>query len=183
MKILWLASVTAAAALLAPQAHAATELVQHTQTATNTCQGALVNQEKLRNRPLGIVNETDEPIFVSCSFTTANDGASTRGTRIVEYFGAFFTNNKPFDQTVTCTGVEGLAGEPDIVYTTKSVTVLANGVPGTPDTGYIFFGRESPSDPLLYQNVAMSCSLSPGISINDTYVGFYLDDGEPSPSP
>jgi len=96
---------------------------------------------------------------------------------------AFFTNNKPFDQTVTCTGVEGLAGEPDVVYTTRSVTVLANGVPGTPDTGYIFFGRESQSDPLLYQNVGMSCQLAPGISINDTYVGFYLNDDDSAPAP
>lgn len=170
-----LAAVVIAAA---PQARAATELVQHTNTATNTCQGALANKDKLRNRPLGILNEADVDVFVSCSFTTARTSNAEDTSAIVEYFGAFFTNNKPYDQTVTCTGVEGLAGEPDIVYTNQSVTVLANGVPGTPDTGYIFFGRATASDPLLYQNVAMSCALPPGVSINDTYVGFYLNDDD-----
>lgn len=183
MKPALLAALAAAVVAAAPQARAATELVQHTQTATNTCHGALANQEKLRHRPLGIANETDVPIFVSCSFTTANDFQSEAGTRIVEYFGGFFTNSKDFNQTVTCTGVEGLAGEPNVVYTTKSVTVLANGVPGTPDTGYIFFGRENETDPLLYQNVGMSCQLPPGISLNDTYVGYYLNDADAPPAP
>ncbi len=168
----------AVAAASATPAYAATELVQNTNTATAVCQGAQKNVDKLRNRPLGIANEGTQPAFVSCSFTTSNDGSE--GTAIVEYFGAFFTNSTAADATVTCTGIQGLAGEPDNVYESQSVTVLANGVPGTPTTGYIFFGRPTEADPLYYQNVAMSCQLPAGVSINDTYVGYYTDDASAS---
>lgn len=176
MKTALLAVLAIATSSFALRAHAAEELVQHTSTATNNCQGALKNADKLRNRPLGMNNETPEDVFVSCSFMTANFDPATTGTRIVEYFGAFFTNSTDAEVSVTCTGVQGLAGEPDNVYESQTFTVLPNGVPGTPDTGYVFFGRASLEDPLYYQNVAMSCRLPPGVSINDTYVGFYADD-------
>ncbi|MCY7354064.1 MAG: hypothetical protein LH470_03100 [Lysobacter sp.] len=161
------------AALSAAPAYAASELVQNTNTATAICQGSSGNQEKLVKRPLGIINNGDVPTLVSCSFTTSKTDPQNR---IVEYFGAFFSNETARMATVTCTGVQGLEGESNNVYETQSVGVLPHGRPGTPTTGYIFFGRSSTSDPLLYQNVAMSCQLPPGVSINDTYVGFYLDD-------
>lgn len=169
------AAVTLLAAVAPAHAGTAavTELVQNTNTATATCQDSLQTENMLRKRPLGISNESAKPVYVSCSFTTSKTAAESK---IVEYFGAFFTNNTAADVQVTCTGVQGLAGEATNVYETQSVTVLANGVPGTPTTGYIFFGRASESDPLYYQNVAMGCQLPPGVSINDTYVGFYQDD-------
>lgn len=155
-------------------AHATSELIQNTNTATSICQGALpVFETNLRKRPLGVANEGSTPAFLSCSFTTSNDGSA--GPRIVSYFGGFFTNSTSADATVTCTGIRGLAGETDNVYETRTVTVLANGVPGTPDTGYIFFGPAEGEQP-DYQNVAMSCKLPSGVSLNDTYVGYSTDD-------
>lgn len=161
------------------QSHAAEEFMQNTTGATGTCQGALpVFEANLRKRPLGINNEGTGAAFVSCAFSTTRDQLDdVLGNRIVSYFGAFFTNNNSADTQVSCVGIRGLAGEPDNVFESQSVTVLANGVPGTADTGYIFFGPAQ-GDPLDYQNVSMSCNLPAGVSINDTYVGYKLNDAD-----
>lgn len=167
----------AAGLLFSPQSHAAEEFMQNTTGATGVCQGALpVFETNLRKRPLGVNNEGTSSAFVSCAFTTTRDQLDTTlDNEIVTYFGAFFTNNNAADVEVTCVGIRGLAGEQDNVFESQSVTVLANGVPGTADTGYIFFGPGE-GDPLDYQNVSMSCELPAGVSINDTYVGYKLND-------
>lgn len=169
-------SLAAAVAAIASMgtSHAAVEIIQNSNTATSICQGALpVFETNLRKRPLGVSNEGSQDSFISCSFTTSADG--NQGVNIVRYFGGFFTNYTSTDVTVTCTGVQGFQGREPTVYESQSVVVLANGAPGTPDTGYIFFGPGVGEDP-YYQNVSMSCALPPGVSLNDTYVGYDLDD-------
>lgn len=164
------------AILLAVPAKAADEDLQNSSNPVGLCQGALpVYETSLRSRPLAVTNEGQTPAYVTCAFTTTLDQGGTLPPQIVSYYGAFFANQKSFDQIVTCTGVTGYENGDNTVttYETQSVTVLANNVPGTPTTGYIFFGDTN----LRYQLVAMSCQLPPGVSINDTYVGYKLNDG------
>jgi hypothetical protein len=152
------------------------EDLQVTTNASAICQGVRPSDNaQLNFRALQLDNTGTQSQFVTCAFSTVRDQA-VADSRIVNYFGAFFANRNSTERTVSCTGVQGFANDPNNVYESQSVTVLPNNSPGTPTTGYIFFGPASDTDPLYYQNVSMTCLLPGGVSIADTYVGFKLDD-------
>lgn len=170
--------VLAGAALLMAtgNASAAQEDLQSTTNASAICQGVRPSDNsQLSFRALQVENVGNQTALVSCAFPTIRDQGQA-DNRIVNYFGAFFTNATGRNATVTCTGVQGFANGEDNVYETQSAMVLRSNFPGTATTGYIFFGPASATDPLYYQNVSMTCQIPVGVSIADTYVGYKLDD-------
>ncbi|MEO6251592.1 MAG: hypothetical protein ABIO59_13075 [Luteimonas sp.] len=184
------AAVVVASAFFSGAANATVEDTQDQANAVANCQGALPSFEgQLRKRPLGVINEGTSDAYVTCAFNTLRDqNDSTLGNTIVNFYGGFFINGNSTDKTVNCTGVVGYEnGTPDstLIYVTKSVTVKANRAAPDPQFGYIFF---DPSDSNLapgtyYQLVQMSCQLPAGVGINDTYVGFRMDDNTSAPAP
>lgn len=179
------ALVVSISAGLAAPAYAAVEDTQDSANAVANCQGALPNYEgNLRKRPLGVINEGTETAFVTCAFNTVRDQAdATLGSGIVNFFGGFFINNTATDKIVACTGVVGYENGDEgseTFFVSKNVLVKANRAEPDPQNGYIFF---DPSDSNLgpgeyYQLVQMSCQLPAGTGINDTYVGFRLNDND-----
>lgn len=165
------------------QANATVKDVQDSANASANCQGSKTNYDaQLRKSPLGVINESNARAYVTCTFNTLRDQAdSTLGSSIVSYFGGFFINNTGVDKTVACTGVVGYEnGTPGStqIYVTKSVLVKANRAQPDPQNGYIFFDStdQGLAPGSYYQLVSMSCSLPGGTGINDTYVGFRMDD-------
>lgn len=185
MKILNIAAAitVAISACLAAPAYAAVEDMQDQASAVANCQGALpIYENQIRKRPLGVINEGTSNAFVTCAFNTLrNQNDTALGNTIVSYFGGFFINNTAMDKTVACTGVIGLETGirgTETFFVQKSVVVKANRANPDAQFGYIFF---DPSDinqgpGMYYQLVQMSCNLPAGVGINDTYVGYRLDD-------
>ena len=177
------AMTVAFSACLAAPAYAVVEDMQDQASAVANCQGALPFYEnQIRKRPLGVINEGTSSAYVTCAFNTLRDqNNTTLGNTIVSYFGGFFINNSTTDKTVACTGVIGLETGirgTETFFVQKSVVVKANRAHPDAVNGYIFF---DPSDSnqapgTYYQLVQMSCNLPAGVGINDTYVGYRLDD-------
>lgn len=140
--------VLALAALLPAQdGRAATERVQRT-SATAACEAPLpVYDTTLRKRPVGILNEGRDPVFVSCSLpadSAAGPGGATISVRFAMSGGAPATS-------VQC---QLVTGTPDnLVFTAGSTTVAAaggtwltwNGVDKRAATGTINFSCNLPS--------------------------------------
>lgn len=166
------------ATAMIPAADAAVENLQLQSSAAGLCQGALpVMDTALRKRPLAVVNEGDSPAFVTCAFTTLMDqggGGGVAQENVVRYFGMFLSSYVAEPQTVSCTGVIGYEGSPTIQYVSLEVDVSSE----TPDSNYLYFYPEDadPAQEHFHQLVSMSCRLPPGTGINDTYVGFRMDD-------
>ncbi len=163
---------------------AANEDLQNTTNAVSICHGARPSDEaKLSSTALKLRNDSTTNAFVTCAFVTMTDqaGAGGLGTHVVNYFGAFFTNENNVAATINCTGVQGSANDTRNVYETQTTMVPPNNAPATPTSGYIFFGPASSTDPLYYQDVSMTCLMPPGVSIADTYVGFKMDDATNAP--
>src|SRR5690554_5703366 len=166
------------ATAMVPTAEAAVENLQFQSSAAGLCQGALPAMDaNLRKRPLAVANEGDSPVFVTCAFTTLMDqggGGGVGQDNVVRYFGMFLSSHVPEPQTVSCTGVIGFDGSPDLQYVSLEVDVSSE----TPDSNYLYFYPEDagPEQEHLHQLVSMSCRLPPGTGIADTYVGIRLDD-------
>ena len=88
----------ATAALAAPAADAATLRIRYV-SATNACQPATpLELGGLRYRPLGIFNNKNESIYISCSLDTEFNGDQTTNEVYV-----FFDNQGTVARTVDCT--------------------------------------------------------------------------------
>jgi hypothetical protein len=158
-----------ATCLVAAPAIGVEKTMETSANATANCQGALPNFEgAIRKRPLAVQNEGSAASFVSCSFSSEYD---TEAQRPVSYFGAFFTNGSATARTVTCTGVAGY-DTGDNTYVSKSVTVAPNRL----EQADIFFVPGDIGGAGYYPLVSMSCNIPPGVGINDTYVGYVVDD-------
>lgn len=161
-----------------PAANAAVENLQMQSGAAGLCQGALPAMDaQLRKRPLAVVNEGNSPAFVTCAFSTVMDqggGGGVGQENVVRHFGMYLSSSVPEPQTVSCTGVIGYEGSPDLQYVSLDVDVSSE----TPDSNYLFFYPDDadPQQQHFHQLVSMSCRLPPGTGITDTYVGFRMDD-------
>ena len=165
-------------AAMIPAANAAVENLQIQSNATGLCQSALPAWDaSLRKRPLGMVNEGESAAFVTCSFTTVIDqggGGGVTQDSVIRYFGMFLTSSVAEPQTLSCTGVIGYPGSPDLQYVALSVDVSSE----TPDSNYLYFypTDADPEQATFHQLASLSCRLPPGTGIGDTYVGIRLDD-------
>ncbi|MBB1473605.1 hypothetical protein H5368_11215 [Luteimonas sp. MC1782] len=165
-------------AAVLPSANAAIEDLQIQSNATGLCQGALpVMDNNLRKRPLAVVNQGTSDAYVSCAFTTimAQSGAGTiPSDEVVRWFGVFFGSSVAAPQTVSCAGVIGYEGSPDLQYVSLEVDVSS----GTPGSNYLYFYPDDadPEQTDFHQLTSLSCRLPPGVSIGDTYVGIRMDD-------
>jgi hypothetical protein len=166
-------AVTAAvlAALLVPATAAAVdEQMETAANATANCQGALPNLEgSIRKRPLAVQNEGTANAFVTCSFSSEYD---VDDRRQVSYFGAWMINKSTTPKTVSCTGVAGYDSYDGNVYVSRTITLPANGT----TQGEMFFEPVDNGGQGYYPLVSMSCSIPPGVGINDTYVGYVVSD-------
>jgi len=136
--------------------------------AVSYCQAALpVFDVQLRKRPLAVVNEGDASAFVTCAFTRHGNSDSILTLLM------FAQNTGANSQDLTCTLVAGVAGAADNQLVVKTVTLP----PGQPRqiswTGGDFSGGVVPDT-----QYSMSCSLPPGIGLNDSYLSFFEDIGQ-----
>lgn len=140
--------------------------------ATANCQGALPAFETaIRKRPLAVINEGTSASFVTCSFVKEfNDEIETLG--VTSYFGAFFTNRTSAGVTVSCTGVAGFETNASNTFVNKQVTVAAN----SSAQAQLFFLPVDNNGNGYHPLVSISCNLPAGVGINDTWIGYVLED-------
>ena len=130
------------------------------------CNGALPSFEgALRKRPLAVQNEGTAPAFVTCGLATEGRAyfvevvaRSTVGTAL----------------TLTCTLVNGWDGGTTNGYSTKTVTLPADG-------GRDGFGWQ-PQDfgnvgTFAHEALSVTCNLPAGANINSLYVDFRREIG------
>jgi hypothetical protein len=159
-----------AALFLPATAMAVDEEMETAANATANCQGALPNFEgSIRKRPLAVQNEGTATAFVTCSFSNEYD---LDDRRQVSYFGAYMINRSSTPKTVACTGVAGYDSYAGNVYISRSITLPANGT----TQEEVFFAPADNGGQGYYPLVSMSCSIPPGVGINDTYVGYVVSD-------
>ena len=164
------ASAAIASCLLSTPAHAVEEEMEMGGNPTAICQGALPNFEgAIRKRPLAVQNEGTTSSFVTCSFLT---GYNPEAWGQVNYFGLYLINSSSTAKTVTCTGVAGYDSGGENAYVSKQVSVPANRAAQES----VFFTAEDNDGNGYYPMVSMSCSIPPGVGINDTYVVYMVDD-------
>jgi len=137
-------------ALHSPVADAATQRTINL-SATSVCEAPLpVFNVHLRKRPVAVQNESDSPVFVTCTLPTDNAGHSNTGT--VEVTFASFDGAV---STIGCTMVSGTRGA-QVFYVPGEVLLPAS-------------GRVA----LVWENVnkwtsgmyAFSCNLPPGVAM------------------
>jgi len=164
--------VLASGLVFGGQAFAALEDSEIAANAAARCQGALPNYEgNLRKRPLGVINEGTAPAFATCAFEIDNLQKEPVGVDSgVDYFGVFLSNFGTTAATVTCTGVAGFETG-TVQYASKGVLVPAN----LSGQGAIFF-TAADFGGSIFPLTAVSCQLPPGTGINDTYIGYQIDD-------
>lgn len=160
-----------AGCLLATSASAVDKQMEMSANATANCQGALPSFEgSIRKRPLAVQNEGSSAAFVTCSFVNEYD---TADRRLISYYTAWFTNTGASAATVSCTGVAGYQTRAETTYNSKSVVVAANSAA----QAMISFAPADNGGFGYYPLVSLSCSIPPGVGINDTYVGYvFVDD-------
>jgi hypothetical protein len=135
--------------------------------ATAFCQAANpVSDAAIRRRPLALQNEGTANVFVSCSFVTDTGYGGSAGT---DGFQLIVTNTTGTPKTASCTGIVGTVSN-GALYFPSSVEIAAN------STTYFTFtgGEEGPFD--SYAAINASCVLPPGVSIDDTYVWYKVDE-------
>lgn len=136
-----------------------------TANAVGRCQGALPSYEgAIRKRPLAVQNEGGISAFVTCAFLTDQFNAS------VDDFGVYASTTNGQAATLNCTAVVGYqTGGP--LYAAKSVELSESGAQSS-----IYWSEEDFGGPIsTSQPVSLSCSLAPGVGLNDMY--FNYDDG------
>jgi hypothetical protein len=135
---------------------------------TSYCQTALpVFDGNVRKRPLAVQNEGGSNAF-TCSFATQTDP--------LEFVAVYVRNNNNAAATISCTGVtSGIGYITPPEYVTKTETVPASGSADLTWSGLDFAGAPAflPGHGLF--NV--SCSLAPGVGLNESFVLFHEDVG------
>lgn len=107
-------------ALHSPDAAAATQRTINL-SATSVCEAPLpVFNVHLRKRPVAVQNESDRPVFVSCTLPTDSAGQSTTGSVRVSFasFGEA--------ATISCTMVSGTT-DPQVFYVPQERALAADG--------------------------------------------------------
>lgn len=137
-------------ALHSPAAGAATQRTINL-SATSVCEAPLPTfNVHLRKRPVAVQNESDRPVFVSCTLPTDGHGHWNSGS--VEVTFASFDGAA----TVNCTMVSGTSGD-QVFYVPQEVAVAANG-----RVTLAWTQINKWSYPGTY---AFSCNLPPGVAM------------------
>ena len=138
------------AALHAPAAGAATQRTINL-SATSVCEAPLPTfNVHLRKRPVAVQNESDRPVFVSCTLPTDGNGNANTGS--VEVSFASFDSAA----TISCTMVSGTSGN-QVFYVPQDVAIEANG-----RVSMLWTNINKWSYPGTY---AFSCNLPPGVAM------------------
>ncbi|MGY1458538.1 MULTISPECIES: hypothetical protein [unclassified Luteimonas] len=114
------ACVCLSMAVHSPAADAATQRTINL-SATSVCEAPLpVFNVHLRKRPVAVQNESDRPVFVSCTLPTDSAGQSNTGSVRVSFatFGEA--------ATISCTMVSGTRGA-QVFYVPEERALAANG--------------------------------------------------------
>lgn len=134
--------------------------------ATSYCQTALpVFDGQVRKRPLAVQNEGNAAAFVTCSFTAQSTG--------LDSVALFASNEGATTATLSCTGVTGVQ-DSGSQYVSKTVTIAAAAA-----TGLLWVAEDFGSAQVIPGGgyFSVSCSLPPGIGLNDSYVRFQEEVG------
>jgi hypothetical protein len=166
------AALTLTAGLAAFSAEAVTKSRTFSSNAVALCQSALpVFDGLIRKRPLAVQNEGTSNAFVTCAFTSEDDGG-------VPYVTTDYTiwarSNDGVAHDLSCTGVTGHATGSN-EYVVKTVNLPADGSQRALVWSGADFADHAPT--IDYFTFAASCNLSPGVGLNDTYVNFTEDVG------
>lgn len=157
---------------IAGQASAVTvQNVMSTQ-GTSRCQGALPSFEgAFRKRPLVYKNEGTASAFVTCAFPI-NIGTALSGGNGLD---VYFSNDTAASATITCNAVTGwYTGTNE--YAAKTITINAG-----QQADALWTASDFPNGGLDDGLITISCSLPPGVGINDTYTVWSSDDATNAP--
>lgn len=157
-----------ASTLAAGDAHAVTQARNFHTNSPAICQPASpLFDHSIRKRPLAVQNEGTRHAFVTCSLIT--QGGSI--TRVGMWASAF----DDASHTLSCTGVTGYNTGPNFVAV-KTIQISAS---GPPDVAIVWQAEDFGSGRVVFPShlFSVSCSLPPGVSLNDMYVEFSEDVG------
>lgn len=130
------------------------------------CQAALPAFEgHIRKRPLAIQNEGNATAFVTCAFRS-----QVYATEL-QAFTLAFASFDGATHSVSCTGITGYNSGTN-QYVVKTATVPATGQSALSWIPADFGGAFN------YNLLSVSCSLQPGVGINQTIVNLREDVGE-----
>lgn len=124
-RISWLLAGCAALGALSAPTWAVDKARTDYQGAAGLCKPALPGYgTSLRNRPLGIANESGSDVYITCNWQGDDSQGTTRGATRVS---VVVTNNGEASQTVACTLVNGFQSGANTVatYTPKTATIAA----------------------------------------------------------
>jgi len=122
--------------------------------AVGNCQAAMPAYEgQIRKRPLALVNESDQPAFVTCALTTEEVSLN------VQSFRTTVRNQSNVPVTITCTAVVG-EDTTSAEYVVKSIDLAPLGSGTLSWTGLDAGGL------VLADSVALSCKLPPLTALN-----------------
>jgi len=160
-----------------PDAQAVTRFA--TVNASGACQSSLpVFDVQIRKRPLAVQNEGTAPAYVTCSFYAPGAAGGLKSVLV------YASVNDQVADTLTCTGVSGVAAAHDTTYSLKSLNLVAGGAQANPQFMEWLPSDVNPPDPFdpntfTYYNFNINCNLNPGVGINN--IDVYYDDGEVEP--
>lgn len=156
-------------ALVSADASAVTQNRSSTSNAVGRCQGALPSFEgAIRKRPLAVQNEGAINAFVTCAFLSdqTNDSVSS--------FGLYARTSGGADVNLTCTAVMGY-DTGTVEFSSQSVVLPADGEQESIYWDASDFPVAGLVDPDL--PISVSCSLAPGVGLNDMYFNSVEDVG------
>jgi len=145
---------------------------QDFQGAVGLCKAALpANNAGLRNRPLGMANESTSAIFVTCNWQGDDTQNGTRGARRVS---VVVGNSSTVAQIVACTLVNGFQSGTQTFasYTPKTVTIAA----GT-SASIEWVPADIAGAPDQIKLPALSCNLPGGTTLQYTSKQYNEDVG------
>lgn len=156
----------------AGDAEAVTQTRRFAQNPTDVCQSALpVFDGQIRKRPKAVQNEGTSGAFITCSWTSqGNFGADASNPTSVTIW--FAVNDGEAD-TVSCTGVNGYNTGTNRTFVRTAALAASGGQTSMTFLPADFAGTTTFPSGLF----SVSCSLNPGVGINDSYVNFVEDVG------
>lgn len=171
-RISWLFAGSVALIGLSVQALAVDKPRADYQGAVGMCKAALPSfNVSLRNRPLGIANESSSDVYITCNWQGDDSQFSTRGATKVS---VVISNNSQASQTVACTLVNGFqhGSTNTATFTPKTVAIAA----GT-GASIEWVPADIAGAPTLIKLPALSCMLPGGTTLQYTTREYNEDVG------
>lgn len=158
----WLVAAACMLPVMFP-AHAVEVSRTDLQGASGMCKAALPGYAAaVRYRPLGLNNESNDHIFVSCNWQGDDSQFGVRGARRVF---VFIGNHAAVPRTVSCTLVDGFQQGSNLqaTYTVKSLDV-----PAGAGVSFEWLPADVPGAPATIKLPSVSCALPPQSSLQYT---------------